>query len=196
MDDFEVLWLVEADQIAQAASVAARALQDDPDWVSISSDPRFRLTTLTEMFAGSLPVARVAGVQLGGMVRGVAAAVGPGKCVGALLPPGSRQLDPPARDAPDSERLLYFRSVLAHHDTTEPHWHVGPVGVERGFQSRGMGSAAMQLVCDEFDEHGRVGWVKTAKRENTRFYGGLGFEVVEEAPMLDAHLWFMRREPR
>ena len=184
MDDFEVLWLVEADQIAQAASVAARALQDDPDWVSISSDPR------------SLPVARVAGVQLGGMVRGVAAAVGPGKCVGALLPPGSRQLDPPARDAPDSERLLYFRSVLAHHDTTEPHWHVGPVGVERGFQSRGMGSAAMQLVCDEFDEHGRVGWVKTAKRENTRFYGGLGFEVVEEAPMLDAHLWFMRREPR
>ncbi len=196
MDDFEVLWLVEADQIAQAASVAARALLDDPDWVAISGDSEFRLTTLADMLAGSLSVARVAGVQQGGMVRGVAAAVGPGECVGALLPPGSRRLALPARDASDADRLLYFRSVLAHHDTAEPHWHVGPVGVERGVQSRGMGHAAMQLVCNEFDDHGRVGRLKTAKRENIRFCGGLGFEVVEEAPMLDAHLWFMRREPR
>ena len=101
----------------------------------------------------------------------------------------------PSGEASDADRLLHFRSILAAHDLDEPHWHVGPVGVEPGFQSMGMGGAAMRLLCEEFDEHGRVSWVKTAKRENLRFYGGLGFEVVDESPMLSAHLWFMRRQP-
>ncbi len=60
----------------------------------------------------------------------------------------------------------------------------------------GMGRAAMRLLCVEFDEHRRVSWLETAKPENVRFYIGLGFEVVEESPMLAAHMWFMRREPR
>ena len=91
---------------------------------------------------------------------------------------------------------MHFRSILAAHDLDEPHWHVGPVGVEPGFQSMGIGWAAMRLLCEEFDEHGRVSWLKTVKPENVRFYTGLGFEVVEESPMLSAHLWFMRRQPR
>jgi ribosomal protein S18 acetylase RimI-like enzyme len=70
------------------------------------------------------------------------------------------------------------------------------VGVEPGFQSMGMGRAVMELLCTEFDEHGRVSWVKTAKAKNLHFYNRLGFEVVDESPMLAAHLWFMRRQPR
>jgi len=27
----------------------------------------------------------------------------------------------------------------------------------------------MRLLCEEFDEHGRVSWLKTAKPENVRF---------------------------
>jgi len=73
---------------------------------------------------------------------------------------------------------------------------VGPVGVEPGFQSMGMGRAAMRLLCDEFDEYGRLSWLKTVKPGNVRFYRGLGYEVVDESPMLSAHLWFMRRPPR
>ena len=91
---------------------------------------------------------------------------------------------------------MHFRSILAAHDLDEPHWHVGPVGVEPGFQSIGMGRAVMRLLCADFDEYGRVSWVKTAKAKNVGFYNGLGFEVVEESPMLAAHLWFMRRQPR
>ncbi len=91
---------------------------------------------------------------------------------------------------------MHFRSILAAHDLDEPHWHVGPVGVEPGFQSMGMGRAVMELLCTEFDEHGRVSWVKTAKAKNLHFYNRLGFEVVDESPMLAAHLWFMRRQPR
>jgi len=192
----EVLWLTGADQITQAAGVAARALRDDPDWRAISDDPLVRRDMLHAMFAGSLRAARVAGVRQGERVLGVAAALGPGLCVGASLPPEARNLESPSIDASDSERLLYFRSVLASHDPEEPHWHVGPVGVEPGFQSMGMGRAAMRLLCDEFDEYGRLSWLKTVKPGNVRFYRGLGYEVVDESPMLSAHLWFMRRPPR
>jgi len=196
MEDVEVLWLTEPDQIAQAVGVAARALRDDPDWMAISDDPLVRLEMLHGTFAGSLAGARVAGVRRGDCILGVASAVGPGLCVGARLPPEDRALESPSKDASDADRLMHFRSVLAAHDLDEPHWHVGPVGVEPGFQSMGMGGAAMRLLCEEFDERGSVSWVKTAKPENVRFYTGLGFEVVEESPMLTAHLWFMRRQPQ
>jgi ribosomal protein S18 acetylase RimI-like enzyme len=196
MDDMEVLWLTEADQIAQAAGVAARALRDDPDWMAVSDDPLVRLEMLYGTFAGSLEGARVAGVRRGACILGVASAVGPGLCVGARLPPEAQTLDSPPEDASDSDRLMHFRSILAAHDLDEPHWNVGPVGVEPGFQSMGMGGAAMRLLCEEFDEHGRVSWLKTVKPENVRFYIGLGFEVVDESPMLEAHLWFMRRPPQ
>jgi len=196
MGNVEVLWLTGADQIAQAAGVAARALRDDPDWTAVSDDPLVRLEVLHGMFASSLRGARTAGVRRGDCVLGVASAAEPGRCVGATLPPEARDLESPPEYASDSERLLYFRSVLAAHDLDEPHWHVGPVGVEPGFQSMGMGRAVMGLLCDEFDEYGRVSWLKTVKPENVRFYTGLGFEVAEEFPMLSAHLWFMRREPR
>jgi hypothetical protein len=38
--------------------------------------------------------------------------------------------------------------------------------------------------------------LKTAKSENVRFHIGLGFDVVEELPMLAAQLWFMRQQPK
>jgi ribosomal protein S18 acetylase RimI-like enzyme len=196
MDDLEILWLSGAGQIAQAAGVAARALRDDPDWRAVSDDPLWRLAMLYGMFTDSLAGAKVAGVRRGGCVLGVASAVGPGHCLGARLPPEARTLEAPSTDASDADRLLYVRSILAAHDLDEPHWHVGPVGVEPGFQSMGMGRAAMGLLCEDFDEHGEVSWLKTAKPENVRFYNGHGFEVVDELPMLTAHLWFMRREPR
>jgi ribosomal protein S18 acetylase RimI-like enzyme len=196
MKDVEVLWLTEADQIAQAVGVAARALRDDPDWMAVSDDPLVRLEMLYSTFAGSLEGARVAGVRRADCILGIASAVEPGHCVGARLPPEVRTLESPSKDAPDADRLLHFRSILAAHDLDEPHWHVGPVGVEPGFQSMGMGRAAMGLLCEEFDEHGRVAWLKTVKPENVRFYIGHGFEVVEESPMLSAHLWFMRRQPQ
>ena len=83
---------------------------------------------------------------------------------------------------------------MAVHDLVETHWHVGPVGVEPGFQGMGLGRAAMRLLCDEFDEHHRLAWLETDKPENVRFYIGLGFEVAEEVSMLTSRFWFMRRE--
>jgi ribosomal protein S18 acetylase RimI-like enzyme len=115
-----------------------------------------------------------------------------------MLPPPARQLDEPGPDAGDLDRWLHVGSVMAVHDLPDEHWHVGPVGVEPGFQGRGLGHAVMRLLCDRFDARGDVGWLETDKVENVRFYVSLGFEVVEEVPVLGDRFrwWFMRRDPR
>ncbi len=196
MSEYEVVWLEGADQVSQAVGVTARALRDNPSSVAVSDDPLLRLEMLYSTFGGMLDGARVAGVRRGRCVLGVAGAVSPGHCIESMLPPEVRTLDAPASDATSADRFLHSGSVLASHDLPEPHWHVGPVGVEPGFQSMGMGRAAMRLLCDEFDEHGQLAWLETDKPENVRFYMGLGFEVAEEVPMLTARFWFMRRPPR
>jgi ribosomal protein S18 acetylase RimI-like enzyme len=196
MGDYDVAWLKGKEQIEQAAGLTARALRDNPTSTAVSDDPLVRLEMLQSVFAQMLGDARVAGVRRAGCVLGVAAAVRPGICIEAMLPPDVRILDEPAPGASDADRFLYSGSVLAAHDLPESHWHVGPVGVEPGFQGMGLGTAAMKLLCAEFDEKGRVAWLETDKPENVRFYMSHGFEVVEETPMLTARDWFMRRDPR
>lgn len=196
MSDYEVAWLKGTEQISQAAGLTARALRDNPTSIAVSDDPLVRLEMLRSVFSQMLGGARVAGVLRAGCVLGVAAAVRPGSCIETMLPPEVRLLDEPPASASDTERFLYSGSVLATHDLLEPHWHVGPVGVEPGFQGMGLGTAAMKLLCADFDEQDRVAWLETDKPENVRFYMSLGFEVVDEAPMLTARDWFMRRDPR
>jgi ribosomal protein S18 acetylase RimI-like enzyme len=192
--DYEVLWLEGTEQVSQAAGVTARALRDNPSSVAVSNDPLVRLEMLHSAFGEMLAGARIAGVRQGSCVLGVAGAVQPGHCIDSMLPPEVRTPNAPAPGATDVDRFLYSGSVMAMHDLLEPHWHVGPVGVEPGFQSMGVGRAAMRLLCNDFDEHHRLAWLETDKPENVRFYIGLGFEVVEEAPMLTSRFWFMRRE--
>jgi ribosomal protein S18 acetylase RimI-like enzyme len=194
VDDYELLWLGDAEQISQAAGVTARAMRDSPNSLAVSNDPFVRLEMLHRTFGGMLSDARVAGVRRGNCVLGVAGAVQPGRCIDSMLPAEVRTLDAPSPDATDADRFLYSGSVMAVHDLPDLHWHVGPVGVEPGFQGMGLGRTAMRLLCDEFDEHHRLAWLETDKPENVRFYIGLGFEVVEEVPMLTSRFWFMRRE--
>ena len=81
------------------------------------------------------------------------------------------------------------------HDLADEHWHVGPVGVEPGFQDRGIGGAIMRDICTTLDGEQRIGWLETDKERNVRFYTGLGFEVVETTTILGVPTWFMRRDP-
>jgi ribosomal protein S18 acetylase RimI-like enzyme len=196
VDDVEVLWLKGTGQVAQAAGVTARALRDNPSSMAVSNDPLVRLEMMHATFTGMLTGARVAGVRRGNCVLGVAGAAPPGCCIESMLPPEVRALAVPGPDATDADRFLHMGSVLAEHDLPAPHWHVGPVGVEPGFQGMGIGRAAMELLCDEFDEHHRLAWLETDKPENVRFYIGVGFEVFEEIPLLSGRNWFMRRQPR
>jgi ribosomal protein S18 acetylase RimI-like enzyme len=174
VDDYEVSWLDDAEQLGQAAGVTARSMRDSPNSLAVSDDPFVRLEMLYATFGEMLSDARVAGVRRGQCVLGAAAAVASGHCIDSMIPEDVRTPDEPAPAATDAERFL--------------------VGIEPGFQGMGLGRAAMRLLCDEFDDHHRLAWLETDKPENVRFYIGLGFEVVEEVPMLTSRFWFMRRE--
>ncbi len=197
MADVERVWLEDPELRGQAAGVAARALRDNPASVALSDDPLVRLEVFYSTFSGILRDAQApAGARRGNCLLAVAALLAPGRCVSSILPPETRSLVQPGPDASAAERFLYSGSVMAANDLPEKHWHVGPVGVEPGFQGMGIGRSVMQLLCDRFDERRELAWLETDKPENIRFYGGLGFEVAEEVPMLSARWWFMRRDPR
>lgn len=194
--DYEVAVLEDPDHRRQAAGVAARALRDNPTSVAVSEDPFVRFDMMYSTFTRSMPHAGdVTGVLRGGAVLAVATTSAPNDCISTMLPPALRTAEEPLAGASDMERFLYMGSVMAQHDLPEEHWHVGPVGVEPGFQGLGLGHAAMRLLCDRLDEKGGIGWLETDKPENVRFYLSLGFELVTEAPMLGAQFWFLRREP-
>jgi ribosomal protein S18 acetylase RimI-like enzyme len=199
VSDFDTLWLEDAGYRAQAIGVAARALRDNPSNLAVSDNPYVRVERGYSIFGRLMHNGSVApaGAKRGECVLGVAAFQAPGGCVAYLLPPEMRRLTPPPPDASDLERWLHNGSIMAAHDLPEPHVHVGPVGVEPGFQGRGIGRAVMRHLCDRLDERGEVGWLETDKPENVAFYVSLGFEVTDETEVLGRfRWWFMRRAAR
>ncbi|HZU80344.1 MAG TPA: GNAT family N-acetyltransferase [Acidimicrobiales bacterium] len=197
MPDYEVVVLDDPGHRQQAAGVAARALRDNPTTLAVSADPFVRFDMLYGTFARSMPhVGDVTGAMRGDCVLAVATTSVPGDCIATMLPAALRVSKPPADDATDMDRFLFMGSVMAANDLPDDHWHVGPVGVEPGFQGRGLGHAVMELLCNRLDDRRGTAWLETDRPENVRFYLSLGFELMSEEPMLGATFWFLRREPR
>ncbi|MGH9205978.1 MAG: GNAT family N-acetyltransferase [Acidimicrobiales bacterium] len=198
MRAYECVLLDSAAEQVQAAGVAARALRDNPVAMAISADPLLRLEMPYSFFHSQMADTSsvTAAARLGHYVLAAAGAAPPGKCVGSMIAEEMRSMSAPLEGASDEDRLVYSGCVMASNDLPEPHWHVGPVGVEPGLQSMGIGKRVMEVLCNELDRRSGVGWLETDKPENVRFYAGLGFELVQEAPMLAAKFWFMRRDPR
>jgi GNAT superfamily N-acetyltransferase len=182
-----------------AAAVAARALVDAPTTVAAYGDDLFDRLSLPyadfEMLFQALPVPQI-GAFCGGCLVGVAAVTPPGGCVGSFFGPAAADvIEKPTPGLGDPSRVHLFWAHFARHDPDEEHWHVGPVGVEPGFQGRGIGVAVVRDLCTTFDGQERVGWLETDKERNVRFYRALGFEVVETTTILGVPTWFMRRDP-
>ena len=183
-----------------AAGVASRALADSPTAVAIYGDDALDglaglYGELTPFF-GLLPAPQMA-VFTGECLIGTAAIAPPGGCIGAFVTAdGSEPVDAPTPGIGDPARAQVFWTHWAEADPAEEHWHVGPVGVEPGFQGRGLGGALMRAVCTWLDEGGRLAWLETDKDRNVRFYSALGFEVVATAEILGVDTWYLRRDPR
>jgi ribosomal protein S18 acetylase RimI-like enzyme len=190
---------LERAEHAVAAAVAARALVDAPTTVAIhGDDPLDRLAFPYDDFSmlfRVLPSPQL-GAFCGACLIGVAAASAPAGCVGSYFGSAVAEvLDRPTPGLGDPSRAQVFWAHWASHDLDEEHWHVGPVGVEPGFQGRGIGGALLRALCASFDQEGRVGWLETDKERNVRFYNAFAFEVVETATILGVPTWFMRRRP-
>ncbi len=92
--------------------------------------------------------------------------------------------------------VLRWTSVWARHDLAEAHWHLGPVGVERDLQGKGIGSVLLKVFCDRMDTARVLAYLETDKSENVRFYNRFGFEVVAEDDVVGVRNWFMARPNR
>jgi len=188
------------DDMLGAAGAAARALRDDPaTFACYGDDPLVRLAYTHTLFVDLFGRATVPqhGALVGRCVLGVAGVLPPGACVGAMMAPfAETTLSMPEPPLGDPSRAMVLWATWALHDPEEEHWHIGPVGVEPGYQGTGIGRAVMSSLCDELDADGRVGWLETNRERNVRFYSGLGFEVVDEAESLGVPNWFMRRQPQ
>lgn len=182
-----------------AAAVLGRGMRDNPLHVrAFGASPDQRERTLTRIFQGVLrqyiPKGAVLGAFSSGTLVGVCAMVEPGRC----QPTGGERL----RLLPEAiagaglggtVRLLKWVGTWARHDPREPHWHLGPVGVERHLQGQGIGGALLRGFCQRMDALGAMAYLETDKRENVAFYERFGFQVQAQEPVLEAPNWFMAR---
>ena len=77
-----------------------------------------------------------------------------------------------------------------------PHLYLGAVGTRRRSQRRGLGAAVLEPDLAAADEEQMAAFLETSSEENLRFYGRLGFEVVDEVHIDGGPpVWAMLREP-
>jgi ribosomal protein S18 acetylase RimI-like enzyme len=187
-------------ELAVAIGVVARAMRDNPmNVAAMGTDPVARLERLHGMFSIALPRILRKGVMLGAYeaeaLGGVAAMLPPGCCQPSL---GERiVLVPrliPVVGIGGFRRLGRWLGEWGRHDLPEPHWHLGPIGVDVHLQGQGFGRALLQACCSRIDGAGTAGYLETDKPQNVEFYKKHGFETVGEAPILGTPNWFMRRK--
>ena len=90
-------------------------------------------------------------------------------------------------------KVISWVSTWSRHDPSEPHSHLGPIGVEPEAQGQRVGSTLMEKYCAELDRTGMAGYLETDRPENVEFYRRFGFVVTETAPVLAVQTYFMRR---
>ncbi|MGH2985106.1 MAG: GNAT family N-acetyltransferase [Solirubrobacterales bacterium] len=196
------LWRVEVgdarpEEIADAIAVVARAMSTSPmPRAVIGPEPERCLRHLTRFFARLYRVARhqrplVA--RLDGRVLASTNDLVDGACrFGArerlrALP--DLLLTPPAITA----RSLRWLAEWERRDPDRPHSHLGPLGVDPELQGRGIGSLMLAEYTRRLDARGEHSYLETDKPENVALYGRFGFEILEEAEVLEVPNWFMWR---
>lgn len=199
---------LQPNELEEAVALLARGMRDNPvHLVVFGEEPERRSKCLLHIFQYALPVVAAKGDVIGafeaGSLVGVLGMVPPGRCQstrGDMLRLVPHLLAGPARK--NAKRLGQWLGVWGKHDPAEPHWHLGPVGVDAPHQGRGIGSALMTEFCARIDDspstfpNGVCGYLETDKSQNIRFYEKFGFETVAEAPVLGSMNWFMRRPPQ
>jgi GNAT superfamily N-acetyltransferase len=92
-------------------------------------------------------------------------------------------------------RILSWLSAWSADDPSEPHLHLGPIGVEPCAQGRGVGRRLMERYCAELDASGKTGYLETDRPENVSFYRRFEFETVQEISVLGVPNFLMERPP-
>ena len=195
-----VLRLLGSGELEDAALLVCRGMRDNPSNARVFRIPdgerrsiamgRFFLSVLRGLFQRGL----VLGAFLSNRLVGVCGMARPGFCQPNMIEK-TRILPAAVIGNPNRTAFLILNWVKewSRRDTSEPHWHLGPVAVEPSLQGHGIGTAMLTGFCAVVDGTGARAYLETDKHENVRLYQRFGFTVVESAQVLGVPNWFMSR---
>jgi ribosomal protein S18 acetylase RimI-like enzyme len=187
------------EEIGAAAAVLGRGMRDNPIHERVfGADPEHREVALRRLFSALLAQDQRKGAVLGAFTSdtllGVCALVPPGRCQ-PVLRERMALLGALARNNSPGSVLaaLLWSSCWARQDLSAPHWHLGPLGVDRDRQRQGIGSALLEALGEHVDSHHGLAYLETDKKDNVPFYERFGFAVTAESTVLGVPCWFMVR---
>jgi ribosomal protein S18 acetylase RimI-like enzyme len=164
---------------------------------AFGSDESRREIALSRLFttvlASHVVKGTILGAYSGDTLVGVCSMVPPGRCrlsVGEKL--GLIPTLIGGRDRVRAAHAQLGRRVVEAR-SGERHWHLGPVGVDRPLQGKGVGGALLRAFCARVDAEGATSYLETDKPQNVAIYEHFGFRTVAEDQVLGITNWFMRR---
>ncbi|MEK7247982.1 MAG: GNAT family N-acetyltransferase [Chloroflexota bacterium] len=189
---------IRSEELPVAAGLLARAYRDNPLTIALVGDDAGMRLHLNEKIFGM----RIAVQQPPAFVaRGDDGLVG----VCGFDPPGGSMMGAEERrtlmetmSAAGPGVLGRAMSMLAEwgrRAPKEPHWHLGPVGVEPALQGRGIGGAMLDRFCQMMDAEGELSYLETDTEANACLYEKFGFVTVDIAPVIGVPMWFQIRRP-
>lgn len=195
---------LSSQELPAAAAVLGRGMRDNPMHLRVfGDDPAAREEALTRLFDALLKrhqasdAAIVLGAFIDGTLVGVCVMVRPGRCQPRLA--DKIQLVPALLGGGGGValtlRVIKWTSQWSARDPETGHWHLGPVGVDRALQGRGIGSRLLAEFCARMDAIPSASYLETDKPENVAFYEKFGFQTIGDAAVLGVPNWFMVRTP-
>lgn len=177
---------------AIAAVVAAFVADPILRWVYPSAARYLRyFPRLVEVFGGSAFTTNSADCAEG--YAGTALWVAPGS------EPDEEQVGALLAESIDEDRLdvFAFLGQMGEHHPTDPVWYLPFIGVDPGHQSRGHGSALLEVGLARADRDGLPAYLESTTPRNRSLYERHGFEVVGEIQAGDSPpMWPMLRPSR
>ena len=203
MNDAIVIRTLEPVEARMASEVLAQGMRDNPLHIkALGDNPESREHSLAGvfrafLFAEASKKGFVLGAFHGDALVGVCGMMRPGCC--QLSPAEKLTLLPKLLrhcGFGGTGRLLSQFGNWSNHDPKAPHWHLGPVGIRRELQGRGIGSVLMKAFCELVDTDKMPAWLETDKEINVKFYRKFGFAVIAEDVVNGTPNWFMERKAR
>lgn len=191
---------LEESRLGEASDVLARAFHDDPAWTWLFPDDARRRRLLPWLFRVGFEVTAADVWTTGGLVRGAARWLPPGRPAMRLGPTLRALVATPFRlGASTTPFLAYGRAVEALRADAEPgpHWYLAGIGVDPRSQRQGIGSALIAPGVEAAARDGLPTVLLTNNEGNLAFYERHGFAVVreEETPRGGPNAWAMVKSP-
>jgi ribosomal protein S18 acetylase RimI-like enzyme len=192
---------LDEDELPAAAAVLGDAMRDNPLHLrAFGEDPDRRERALRRLFESVLRrVWRkgfVEGATLDGRLVGVCGRLSPGNCRATLV---ERLAFLPALKKGNSwttvARVFGWAGAWSRRDPDAPHWHLGPLGVLREEQGKGVGRRLLASFCARMDAERAGAYLETDKEINVRIYEKEGFTVSARQDVIGTPCWFLSRPP-